>query len=163
VDRLGNQAHPMIRTLFPNNDAVFQGNSAPIHTAGSVKSWFEEHERELKHLPWPAQSTHLNIIEPLWSVLETRLRNRFPSPTSLKQLEDFLQEEWCKIQLETVRIHSKDCGCIECKRWSVQQHIHKEMCTVSVVFPLFCPIRVYKFKYAGLEVFSFPCFAGSLI
>jgi hypothetical protein len=24
VERLGNQAHPMIRTLFPKNDAVFQ-------------------------------------------------------------------------------------------------------------------------------------------
>jgi hypothetical protein len=24
VDRLGNQVHPMIQTLFPNNDAVFQ-------------------------------------------------------------------------------------------------------------------------------------------
>jgi hypothetical protein len=35
VERLGNQMHPMIQTLFPNNDAVFQDDSAPIHTAGS--------------------------------------------------------------------------------------------------------------------------------
>jgi hypothetical protein len=26
--------------------------------------------------------------------LETRVRNRFPPPKSLKQLEDVLQEEW---------------------------------------------------------------------
>jgi hypothetical protein len=45
----------------------------------------------------------LNIIEPLWSVLETRVRNRFPLPTTLKQLEDVLQEEWYKIPLETVQ------------------------------------------------------------
>jgi hypothetical protein len=45
----------------------------------------------------------LNTIEPLWSVLETRVRNRFPSPTSLKQHEDVLQEEWYKILLETVK------------------------------------------------------------
>jgi hypothetical protein len=44
----------------------------------------------------------LNIIEPLWSVLEARVRNRFPPPTSLKQLEDVLQEEWYKILLEIV-------------------------------------------------------------
>jgi hypothetical protein len=44
----------------------------------------------------------LNIIEPLWSVLETRVRNRFPPPASLKQLEDVVQEEWYKIPLETV-------------------------------------------------------------
>jgi hypothetical protein len=31
------------------------------------------------------------------------VRNRFPPPTSLKQLEDVLQEEWYKILLETVQ------------------------------------------------------------
>jgi hypothetical protein len=32
VDRLGNQVHPVIQMLFPN-DAIFQDDSAPIHTA----------------------------------------------------------------------------------------------------------------------------------
>jgi hypothetical protein len=45
----------------------------------------------------------LNIIEPLWSVLETTVRYRFPPPTPLKELEDVLQEEWYKIPLETVQ------------------------------------------------------------
>jgi hypothetical protein len=45
VDRLGNQAHLMIQTLFPNNDAVFQADNALIHTATTVQSWFEEYER----------------------------------------------------------------------------------------------------------------------
>jgi hypothetical protein len=81
VDRLGNLVHPTIQTLFPNNDAVFQDDSTPIHTAGTVQSLFEEHEGELQHCPWPAQLPNFNIIEPL---LETRVRNRFPPPTSLK-------------------------------------------------------------------------------
>jgi hypothetical protein len=45
----------------------------------------------------------LNSIETLWSVSETRVRNRFPPLTSPKQLEDVLQEEWYKIPLETVQ------------------------------------------------------------
>jgi hypothetical protein len=52
VDRLGNQVHPIIQTLFLNNNAVFQDVNATIHTAETVQLWFEEHEGELQHLPW---------------------------------------------------------------------------------------------------------------
>jgi transposase len=102
VDKLGTQVHPVIQTLLPNKDAVLKDDNAPIHTAGTVHSWFEEHEGELQHFPWPAKSSDLNIIEPLWSVLKTRMRKRFPPPTSLKQLS-VLQEEWYKIPLETLQ------------------------------------------------------------
>jgi hypothetical protein len=50
-----------------------------------------------------AQSRELNITEPLWSYLETRVRKSFPPATSLKQLENVLQEKWYKIPLETVQ------------------------------------------------------------
>jgi len=100
VDILGNQVHPLVRMLFPNNDVVFQDYSSPIHTARSVQLWFEEHEDAL-HLPWPAQWPDLHVIIPLWSVLGSRVRSRF-SP-SLKQLEDVLHEEWFIITLETVQ------------------------------------------------------------
>jgi hypothetical protein len=81
----------MIQTLFPNNGAVFQDDDAPIRSWSSL--WFEEHEGELQQLPRPAQSPDLKTIELFWSFLETRGRNRVPAPTSLKQLEDVLQEE----------------------------------------------------------------------
>jgi hypothetical protein len=102
VDRLGNQVHPTIQALFPN-DAVFQDDNAPIHTAQNVHSWLEEDEGELQDLHWPAQSPHMNIDEPLWPVSETRVKNRFPPPTYLKQLEGVLQEELYKILLWTVQ------------------------------------------------------------
>jgi hypothetical protein len=50
VGRLRNHVHPTIQMSFLNDDAVFQDN-APIHTAGTVPSWFEEHESEFQHLP----------------------------------------------------------------------------------------------------------------
>jgi hypothetical protein len=58
----------MIQTLFPNNDAVFQDDNAPIHTAETVQSSFDEHEGVLQHLTWPEQPPGWNIVEPLWSV-----------------------------------------------------------------------------------------------
>jgi hypothetical protein len=56
----------------------------------------KEHEGELQHLPWWAQSPDLSITEPLSSVFETRVKNRFPPPTSLKKLEDVLQKNGIK-------------------------------------------------------------------
>jgi hypothetical protein len=54
VDRFGNQVYPMIQKLFPNNDAVFQADNVPVHTADNIHSLFEGHKNELQHLPWPA-------------------------------------------------------------------------------------------------------------
>jgi hypothetical protein len=88
--------------VFPNNDAVFQDDDSSIHADIPVQSWFEEHESAFRHFPWPAHTPDLSITEPLWSVLETGVRNRFPPPTYLKQLEDVPQEEWCTIPLWTV-------------------------------------------------------------
>jgi hypothetical protein len=42
MDRLGNQVHPMIQTLYPNNDAAMQDDNAAINTAGNFQSLFEE-------------------------------------------------------------------------------------------------------------------------
>jgi hypothetical protein len=110
----------LIQTLFPNNDAVFQDDNGPIHTAGSVQSRFEENQGEFQQLPWPAQSSDLTITEPFWSVLETRLRNRFPPPTSPKQLEDVLQGDDRKFRQKLLKTcttpFQEDCGCIEGKR-----------------------------------------------
>jgi len=88
----------VFQMLFPNNDAIFQDDNLPIHATRSVQSRFEEHEDALQHLPWPAQSPDLNIIEPLRSVLESTVRSRFP-PLSLKQLE----EECYSMPLETIQ------------------------------------------------------------
>jgi hypothetical protein len=109
----------------------------PSHTAGNVQSWFEEHEGKLQYLPWPAQSPNLNIIEPLWLVLETTARNRFPPPTSLKQLADVLQEEWYKIPLQTVQNLFKSIP---------RRSAAVLMSTVSVVFPLFCLTLIHHIQ-----------------
>jgi len=83
----------VVQMMFPKNDIIFQNDNSPIHTGRSVQSWFEEYEDALQHLPWPAQLLGLNIIKPVWSILKSRVRSRFPPPSFLKQLEDVLHKE----------------------------------------------------------------------
>jgi len=48
VNIIGNQVDPMVQTFFQFNDAVFQDDKSPIHTARSVDSWFDRHEVALQ-------------------------------------------------------------------------------------------------------------------
>jgi len=64
------------RCCFLTLMQFFQDDNLHTHTATSVQSWLEQHEDALQHLPWPAQSSDLNIIETLWSVLESSVRSR---------------------------------------------------------------------------------------
>ena len=97
MDILGSQVYSVVQVLFPNNYAIFHDDDLP-YTARSVQSWFEEREEALQHHLWLAHLPDLNIIKPLWSVLELRVRSRFPS-SYLKQLE----EEWYRTPLETTQ------------------------------------------------------------
>jgi hypothetical protein len=56
VDRLGNQVHPMIQTLFPNNDAALQDDNAQFtqlelfsHGLRSMKVNFNIFSGQLDH------------------------------------------------------------------------------------------------------------------
>jgi hypothetical protein len=71
---------PWSRRYFRTTMQFSKRTKSSIHTAATVQSLFEDHEGELQHFPWSARSPDLNITEPLWSVSETRVRNRFPAP-----------------------------------------------------------------------------------
>ncbi|GFX59419.1 DDE_3 domain-containing protein [Trichonephila clavipes] len=39
---LADQVHPMMQTLFPAGNGIFQDDNVPIHAAELVQSWFDE-------------------------------------------------------------------------------------------------------------------------
>jgi hypothetical protein len=90
VDRLSNQVHPSHgpdviseqRCNFPRQCPCSHNWNCSV-TVWTAWRWPSASS-------WPPQSLDLNIIEPLLSVLETRVRNRFLPSTFLKQLEDVL-------------------------------------------------------------------------
>ncbi|GFT13555.1 transposable element Tcb1 transposase [Trichonephila clavipes] len=62
---LADHVHPYMRIAFPQDDGIFQQDNARCHTAASVRAWFEEHQDEFPVLPWPENSSDLNLIEHL--------------------------------------------------------------------------------------------------
>ncbi|GFU92802.1 transposable element Tcb1 transposase [Trichonephila clavipes] len=102
VNILGDQVHPFVQTSFPGECPLYQDDNAPIHTAKIVQEWFAEDEGEVGHLDWPPKSPDLNIIEHLWGYLESKLRARFPPPSTISALETALHEEWLHIPLQVV-------------------------------------------------------------
>ncbi|GFU05211.1 hypothetical protein TNCV_575401 [Trichonephila clavipes] len=56
--------HPMLQTLCPAGDGIFQDDNTPILAAGPFQSCLTC-SCSSNHLPWPAQSPDLNIIESL--------------------------------------------------------------------------------------------------
>jgi hypothetical protein len=48
----------MIQTLFPNNDAVFQDDEAPIHTAGTVQFSHGLKSMKVNFNIFPGQQNH---------------------------------------------------------------------------------------------------------
>jgi len=49
VDISGNQVRPVVQMFLPKNDAFFQDDIPPMHTARNVHSWFEKHKDALQH------------------------------------------------------------------------------------------------------------------
>jgi hypothetical protein len=56
---------PWSRRYFRTAMQFFKKTMLQFTQLGELR-WFEEHEGELQHLPWPAQSPYLNIIETIW-------------------------------------------------------------------------------------------------
>jgi hypothetical protein len=50
------------------------------------------------HLPCPVLSPGLNIIEPVWSLLETTVKNTFAAAASVKHLTMFFKKNGVKFR-----------------------------------------------------------------
>ncbi|GFV75699.1 DDE_3 domain-containing protein [Trichonephila clavipes] len=72
------EVYPIMKTLFPAGYELFLVDNAPIHATRLVKVGFDEHVDNVKHLPWPKQSSNFNINVPLWFILENSILNINP-------------------------------------------------------------------------------------
>jgi len=73
---------------------VLMHDGATCHTSASTRSYLRENSiRMLEN--WPPQSPDINIIENLWDLLKTNVRNRLPQ--TIDDLWQYTQEEFFNI------------------------------------------------------------------
>ena len=82
---------------------VLQQDCDPKHTAKSTQEWIRTKHWTI--LKWPSMSPDLNPIEHLWKELKLAVWRRHPS--NLKHLEQFDQEEWANLPVNTLRATEK--------------------------------------------------------
>lgn len=78
---------------------LLHDNARP-HTAQVVHQYL--HEVGIRLLAIPARSPDLNPIEHVWDELGRRIRHRDQAPTTLRELENVLSEEWENISQEYI-------------------------------------------------------------
>lgn len=77
-------------------NAIFQHDNDPKHTANSVKEWLSGQEFDV--IEWPAQSPDLNPIENMWALLKLRLyRDYERPPKGMIEHWERIGETWYKI------------------------------------------------------------------
>lgn len=86
---------------FIGDNFVFMQDNARPHTAAIVRQYLEE--VEVPVMAWPARSPDLNPIEHLWDELKKRVRGRNAAPTSLRELQTAIKEEWDRVPQDFVK------------------------------------------------------------
>ena len=83
------EVHEKLHMTFTNT-SIFQQDSAPCHTAKSVKAWFANNVSLLQN--WPPNSPDLNVIENCWALMKRKVAAHRPS--SEKNLREVLKRVW---------------------------------------------------------------------
>ncbi|ORD98750.1 TCB1 [Hepatospora eriocheir] len=82
--------------LSISDNYIFQQDNDPKHKAALTNEFFDKNNVEV--LNWPSQSSDMNPIENLWHYLKIQVHKR--KPKNLKELEEFVVDEWFKIPQE---------------------------------------------------------------
>lgn len=73
INILENIFIPQMQGIFGEEPINFVQDQSPIHTAGAVKTWFQNHQEKITLINLPPRSPDLNIIENAWALLKSRI------------------------------------------------------------------------------------------
>ena len=79
---------------------AFQQDNARPHVARICTEFLTA--QNIPVLPWPAYSRDMSPIEPVWDVLDRRIRHRNPAPGNVRELRTAIEAEWNNIPQATI-------------------------------------------------------------
>ena len=79
---------------------VFQYDNAWMHTARATVDLLANQNVTVH--PWPSKSPDVNLIEHLWEDLDRRVRSRQPTPQTLQELQQALEQERGRISQDRI-------------------------------------------------------------
>lgn len=78
--------------IAANPQVTFQQDNARPHSARVTQQLLADNN--VRVLDWPPYSPDMNVIEHVWDLLDRRVRQRTPAPSTGPQLREAVQEEW---------------------------------------------------------------------
>ena len=94
IDVLENQMLPSARSLFSDDDWIFQDDNAPCHCGKKVQHWYGTHKVE--RMDWPAQSPDLNLSENLWNRVSCHIVGK-NKPETRRELTEQVIAAWFRV------------------------------------------------------------------
>ena len=82
-------------------NAIFQQDNAPAHTAISTKEWFLENN--IRVLPWPVRSADMNPIENVWGVLSMEVYRDGCQFDDIEELKEAITYAWENIEMSFLK------------------------------------------------------------
>lgn len=79
---------------------IFQQDNAPIHTARTVREWFEV--SGTRCLPWPACSPDLNPIENMWGIMARKIYSNGRQYSNVEELKAQIIQAWNELNDEVL-------------------------------------------------------------
>ena len=104
IGKRANRGSILKKNMAPDmSRAIFQQDGARCHTAAVNEEWLREHvDNYWAKGVWPANSPDLSPIENVWAILQNKVDEVDPPPSTLTALEKILKDAWSEISPEVL-------------------------------------------------------------